>query len=225
MWRSWSWPKSTKRSVIERYIQCFLLWIKSLLLLQNHIGNTNYRTIILNGTCGSHKISITSSRPGNVRISIGSYFMVNLTRRADFRNEIFRWPVQNSICRGNIENAEHLLTWCDSLNTIWNETVCIIRNYLDSSYVITNEHKIAGYFESNEGTHFINVLLTITRWAIWKRRNSIKYDAMNTSVVIRTIFTQGGTQNSHGKLKQKWLTEKNTRDIISSLIKYGHVRF
>ena len=86
------------------------------------------------------------------------------------------------ICTGNIENAEHMLIRCDSLNTIWNETVCVIRNYIDSSYVITNEHKIAGYFENNVGTHFINVLLTITRWAIWKRRNNIKYDAMITSV-------------------------------------------
>ena len=67
------------------------------------------------------------------------------------------------ICTGNIENAEHLLIWCDNLNTIWNATVCAIRNYIDSSYEITNEHKIAGYFESNEGTHFINVLITITR--------------------------------------------------------------
>ena len=44
-----------------------------------------------------------------------------------------------------IEFAEHLLIRYDSLNIIWNDTEYIIRNYIDSACVITNEQKIAGY--------------------------------------------------------------------------------
>ena len=41
---------------------------------------------------------------------------------------------------------------------------------------------MAGYFKMSKGTEFINVLLSISRWVIWKRRNDIKYDAMDTDI-------------------------------------------
>ena len=68
------------------------------------------------------------------------------------------------ICMTNAENAEHLLTECISLDNIWNETECLIQNYIDGNYAITSKRAIARYFQNDEGTDFSNDLLTLTRW-------------------------------------------------------------
>ena len=76
---------------------------------------------------------------------------------------------------------EHLLTTCSGLNKMWNVTECIIKNHIDSGFAITYSNKMTGYFKVSKGTEFI-VLLSITRWLIWKRINNIKYDATDTDI-------------------------------------------
>ena len=99
-------------------------------------------------------------------------------------NRLCKMQYSDGSCKvcSNVENVEHILTTCSGLDTIWNVTECIIKNHIDSGFAITYTDKMAGYFKMSKGTEFINVLLSITRWVIWKRRNNIKYDAMDTDI-------------------------------------------
>ncbi len=54
------------------------------------------------------------------------------------------------------------------------------------NFIFTKFHILAGYFEDNPFKDVINIVLTISRWCIWKRRNIKKFE--NESMTHQELF-------------------------------------
>lgn len=80
------------------------------------------------------------------------------------------------ICKTEVENIEHLLCDCIGLNDFWEESQRLINTCIKKELKIDKFHKIGGYFVKTTSSTIINVILTICRWEIWKRRNTNHFE-------------------------------------------------
>ena len=77
------------------------------------------------------------------------------------------------VCKNGDENLEHLY-FCNGITLVWNEIEMIMRSV--SNVEIKLDHVLVGYVQDEQNNFIINVLLSISRWEIWKRRNHIRYN-------------------------------------------------
>ena len=87
------------------------------------------------------------------------------------------------ICRLHIEDLGHMLTDCDFVRPVW--------RYIDNLFVSlgfplpSHIQKIVGFIERADIFDLRNVIMSIVRWQIWKRRCSIRYKKdYNSSIPI-----------------------------------------
>ena len=78
------------------------------------------------------------------------------------------------ICKNGDENLEHLSYFCNGITLVWNELEKIMRSV--SNVEIELNHVLVGSLQNEQNNFIINVLLSISRWEIWKRRNHIRYN-------------------------------------------------
>ena len=71
----------------------------------------------------------------------------------------------------------HLLYECDGIVKIWEEIQNIMSRAFD---ILINDLLcvLAGVLEDCKECKLVNVLLSITRWKIWKRRNTNRYNML-----------------------------------------------
>ncbi len=79
------------------------------------------------------------------------------------------------LCIHDTENLEHLLHDCTELTGFWTNMECFIRK-INQEFHISKFIVMTGYFDQNQYNEAINVILSISKWCIWKRRNNFKYE-------------------------------------------------
>ena len=80
------------------------------------------------------------------------------------------------ICCIHVENLDHLLYECEGVVKIWEEIQNIVITAFNINLTIDLLCVLAGVLEDYKECKLINVLLSITRWEIWKRRNTNRYE-------------------------------------------------
>ena len=95
--------------------------------------------------------------------------------------------LSNGICKmcnsNSSEDLTHLLCECEHAKIIWNN----LQNVFDKWGVglqIDKSHIISGFRPINltQEANFINTILSITRFHIWKIRNKVKYGQENITI-------------------------------------------
>ena len=84
-----------------------------------------------------------------------------------------------SLCKYKEENLDHLLIDCEQVQNIWQQIECIlsrIANATATNLIFTRFNMMVGYLENGYRYELMNMVLSITRWIIWKRRCMKKYD-------------------------------------------------
>ena len=80
-----------------------------------------------------------------------------------------------TICKRNLENLEHLLVECNYLDFVWNRIEDVVKT-IDANFKIDAFVKLCGYLTDCSQGKLINLVISITRWEIWKLRNDCKYN-------------------------------------------------
>ena len=75
------------------------------------------------------------------------------------------------LCHTGDENRDHLIYKCDKVEIFWSYVLFIIRNCVVPDYIMMDFHKVANMSTDVKEKELVNMLLTICRWTIWKRRN------------------------------------------------------
>ena len=82
-----------------------------------------------------------------------------------------------TLCESRSENLEHLLIECEGVSDIWDMVNNIALEISENNVNSLNRFNfLAGFFVENKFTDIVNMILSITRFMIWKRRNSNKYE-------------------------------------------------
>lgn len=78
------------------------------------------------------------------------------------------------LCKVEIENLEHLLFDCCKVYEIWQ----LISPIFEQSFTVQLDKfmVLAGNLKDNNESKIINMMLSICRWLIWKRRNRFKFE-------------------------------------------------
>jgi len=95
------------------------------------------------------------------------------------------------ICCVKVENMVHLLYECDGISEIWTDIEGIINDLIyDKNIKIDLFVIFPGLLDVNneEESKLVNVILSITRWEIWKRRNLNRYE--NVIIPIPIIISR-----------------------------------
>ena len=127
-----------------------------------------------------------------------------------------------TVCNSQEENLEHLLLSCTGIQEIWKEiekVVKLIHDDIELSTCII----LTGFFKEQVFGKLVNVIMSICRWNIWKRRNLYKYEkqSMSTDQCLKTIKIEVKTQLkliSKGKCKRKSMNEMCKTLMNSTLL-------
>ena len=69
-----------------------------------------------------------------------------------------------------LENLEHLLYYCDRLGGLWHKIQGFINKLFEKVFNLTVKSVIVGNLENGDDCMVFNMILSITRFTIWKRR-------------------------------------------------------
>ena len=78
-----------------------------------------------------------------------------------------------SICKVGFEDLDHLLVNCPSVKNVWEFIDQLFRSL--SFPALNHFNRIVGIVNKKDKNDIRNVILSITRWQIWKRRCDIRY--------------------------------------------------
>ena len=84
-----------------------------------------------------------------------------------------------STCRIKDENLEHILYECNNSGFIWNVVENFLKNTFEDNSIILSKSEVLTGFWSDIISHkllLINVIISITKFHIWKMRNKTRYD-------------------------------------------------
>ena len=98
------------------------------------------------------------------------------------------------LCRFEIEDIKHLFLTCPttqaSIGVLENKMNEILANHGFSNIVLEGYHVILGFLHDNKTLRiFVNFILHIFKWELWKTRNKIKYENQSYTVVNITVNT------------------------------------
>ena len=113
------------------------------------------------------------------------------------------------LCSDKPENIEHLLFECISLGNIWYKIEKLLETIINKTFEVNQKFVLIGELEKSTENDFINMMLSIIRFTIWKRRNCWKFEKsyMPDTLCYNWIVNE---INSHCEmLKKTKLTKKN----------------
>ena len=122
------------------------------------------------------------------------------------------------ICEDAEENTDHLISKCPEVNVMWKCIKDVIHNCITSEYAITDFHKIAYMDEKLKDAALINMLLTICRWTIWKRRNINKYDGKHLKQIESIALLKSEIKKHVLVLTQRNLSARHTRKCLAEML-------
>ena len=97
-----------------------------------------------------------------------------------------------TICKTVQENVVHLLIFCKDNDIVWTNIGNLIAKYLGKDFNISEKIILCGILEKSFESDMINLILSITRYTIWKRRNRAKYEnsVIGTTSCINWIVAE-----------------------------------
>ena len=136
-----------------------------------------------------------------------TWFMMNFVNKkiprycTDFNWKIFHGQVNSEsrlqrmslsdgickLCNTHVENMTHLLYGCEGIRDIWTEIEGIINAFWGGPGIILDEYCVFGGLldiDSNDVGELANMILSITRWEIWKRRNINRFENVLVPILI-----------------------------------------
>ncbi len=86
------------------------------------------------------------------------------------------------LCHKEGENVEHILYDCTDTIQCWNHVKNIIDRFTGDDLRLDKTVVLSGYLMMGNIFNVINMVLSITRWIIWKRRCIMKYENEHISI-------------------------------------------
>jgi len=124
------------------------------------------------------------------------------------------------MCDNEDENAEHLLYKCTKVFSLWKYTEHVVQTCVNAEYTISDFHKIAymdiNYIENS----FINMLLTICRWSIWKRRNINRYEGKYLNEFQSMALLKNELKNHMIILSTGNMSNNNTKKYSTKVLEF-----
>ncbi len=195
-----------------------------------------YQAVSLNENVCIKSKDYWNSKFHNVNIDFNMWFRVNFTNALIPRNCIdFNWKIFHGIvnteqklermnfsdgicklCKKEQENLEHLLIKCNKTNDIWNfvQTILCICGFND---VLNNFNVMCGIHYDDPNSNIINMILSIVRFIIWKRRNLNRYENEFTDMLKTKKWIISDIRKHVSMLMFTKLVKKNY--IISQKLK------
>ena len=127
----------------------------------------------------------------NEKISIKKYVMDKLILRQDWnKNDMSNGMCV--VCENGKENLEHLLIDCRHVYGIWDAVERLIKSCISNSFQIGPFIILAGHFQQSVESNMAKMILSITRWMLWKFRNNKKCEGndMNEVAKCRMLFKE-----------------------------------
>jgi hypothetical protein len=90
-----------------------------------------------------------------------------------------------TICKEQVENLEHLLYICSDMNyIIWRQIEILMSKFTDIDFKLNEQIILTSVLERQSFKfEIVNMILSVTRYVIWKRRNRIKFESDNIDKV------------------------------------------
>ena len=83
------------------------------------------------------------------------------------------------------ENLEHMMQYCDGIQVIRTEIEISLCKVLHINYEICLLNVLLGHCDDDQfSTDVVNIVLSIVRWGIWKRKNYIRHEKDNFPAII-----------------------------------------
>ena len=77
-------------------------------------------------------------------------------------------------CKNGIEDVTHLFAKCPAFESVWNYVLYLLKHFSVTS--LLEFHMIVGFIEDDKKYDVVNMIISIARWIIWKRRCALKYE-------------------------------------------------
>ena len=190
------------------------------MIIENTSGNISFEklkskdiySILLKSKVSEIKVKSKAywqEKFSNQQLNFQLWYMCNFTNSltprkcADFNWKIFygkvnvgtrllKMKISNgmcNLCKSQLENLEHLLYDCIFVQGIWKnifDDILIVFNIKLDKFTV-----IVGYLNNSSKSFVTNMILSICRWIIWKRRNLFNYenrylDNMETTLWIKS---------------------------------------
>ena len=93
------------------------------------------------------------------------------------------------VCNNEIENVDHLLLKCQGIDVVWKYIENIIMKFMKTKIILNEKIILGGILKESFECEVVNLMLSIARYIIWKRRNRIKYEQniLNIDACIKWI--------------------------------------
>ena len=174
-------------------------------------------------------------------INWSAYYQQNLTnillprKCKDFNWKLFHGKVNTGVrlemmnlsssicnsCNNYVEDVEHLIFNCENSKQLWRKISEILNTLLSDGFHINKMNSVLGVWQDANNDYdlktlkFVNAILSITRFHIWKVRCSIKYGKENISL-LRSISQLKYSLSSHLYLLKR-SSDKTVNELSSSM--------
>ena len=88
-------------------------------------------------------------------------------------------------CKISDENLEHIIYECNNSKYVWALIEKVFRDiFEDNSITVSKPAVLTGFFDDSTSDKLLimNVIISITRFHLWKIRNRIRYDFESISI-------------------------------------------
>ena len=181
-----------------------------------------------------------SKKFSEVNIAWGEWFSQNFINKniprkcSDFNWKLFhgqlntelrmkKMKYSNGICKmceSSEENAEHLIYKCGKTDRLWKYISSIIMNCISLEFEITCFDKIAYMPLQVEHQEFINMLLTLGRWSIWKIRNIKHYEGKMLSDAESLSLMKYEIKTHMEIISSGNLASRQTKECVGRIITF-----
>ena len=124
------------------------------------------------------------------------------------------------MCESSEENAEHLIYKCGKTDRLWKYISSIIKNCISLEFEITCFDKIAYTPLQVEHQEFINMLLTLGRWSIWKIRNIKHYEGKMLSDAESLSLMKYEIKTHMEIISSGNLASRQTKECVGRIITF-----
>ena len=122
-----------------------------------------------------------------------------------------------TLCMSNVEDVTHLFVKCPSHKSLWKYVTLILKAF--DIPELQEFNMIVGFLDENAIFDIVNTILSMTRWIIWKRRCSSKFEK-NHKETINIVYEFRYTIKKHFEtvLLSKIISDKHTKDSVSTIL-------
>ena len=215
-WLEWSKLKSIKDCCENDTLQFrFQIPNSGIKTLKDLTSKDIYNALLINNKTHVTSMHYWSRKFNDVDINWEHWFTQNFINKLlprkckDFNWKIFHGQLNTEIrlskmkysdgickiCKNEAENLDHMLYHCGQLEKLWKYMESLIKQSIFPEFTMTTFDITACFKLQKRESDLINVVLTLCRWTIWKRRNINRYESRllnydETVVLLRHEINQ-----------------------------------